>query len=67
METVSQNYIAYSLNRNMDCNKICQDIQNLINKFISSAQPNDNPILKITITKTILGGDELIPKLPSPT
>lgn len=51
----------------MDCNKICQDIQNLINKFISSAQPNDNPILKITITKTILGGDELIPKLPSPT
>jgi hypothetical protein len=51
----------------MDCNKICQDIQKLINKYVSSSQPNDNPILKITITKTILGGDELIPKLPSPT
>lgn len=67
METVSQNYIAYSLKDNLDCNKICGDIQKLINKYVSSAQPNDNPILKITITKTILGGDELIPKLPSPT
>lgn len=67
METVSENYIAYSLNQNLDCNKICGDIQNMINKMVQNNKPLDNCILKITIKQTILGGDELIPKLPSPT
>lgn len=67
METVSENYIAYSLNQNLDCNKICGDIQKMINKMVQNNKPLDNCILKITIKQTILGGDELIPKLPSPT
>lgn len=67
METVSENYIAYSLNQNLDCNKICGDIQKMINKMVQDKGPLDNCILKITIKQTILGGDELIPKLPSPT
>jgi hypothetical protein len=67
METVSENFIAYSLNGNLDCNKICGDIQKMINKMIQDKGPLDNYILKITIKQTILGGDELIMKLPSPT
>jgi hypothetical protein len=67
METVSQNYIAYSLTQNLDCNKICADIQKLVNKNLQNIKPDDNYILKINIIKTTLGGDELIPKLPSPT
>jgi hypothetical protein len=67
METVSENHISYSLNQNLDCNKICGDIQKMINKMVQNKGPLDNCILKITIKQTILGGDELIPKLPSPT
>lgn len=60
METVSQNFISYSLNQNLDCNKICHDIQNLINK----SRPDTNSVLVIRIQQTKLGGDELILKLP---
>lgn len=67
METVSENHISYSLNQNLDCNKICGDIQKMINKMVQDKGSLDNCILKITIKQTILGGDELIPKLPSPT
>jgi hypothetical protein len=67
METVSEKYIAYSLNKNLDCNKICGDIQKMVNKIVQDNKSLDNCILKITIRQTILGGDELIPKLPSPT
>ena len=67
METVSEYYIAYSLNKNLDCNKICGDIQNLINKIVQKNIGLEDCVLKITFIKTTLGGDELIPKLPSPT
>jgi len=60
METVSQNFISYSLGQNLDCGKICQDIQNLIMK----TQPDPNSVLVIRIQETKLGGDELILKLP---
>ena len=60
METVSQNFISYNLNQNLDCNKICKDIQNLINK----SRPDPNSVLVIRIQGTKLGGDELILKLP---
>lgn len=60
METVSQNFISYSLNQNLDCNKICKDIQALIIKN----SPDSNSVLVIKIQTTKLGGDNLILKLP---
>ena len=67
MEIVSENYLVYSLNQSLECSKICVDIQKMINKMVQNKGPLDHCILKINIKQTILGGDELIPKLPSPT
>jgi len=42
MVTVSQNMnIVYRLEDNLDCNKICKDIQNMVNKKIESGGLKD--------------------------
>lgn len=64
MENFTNHFLAYSLDKNLDCNKICQDIQKLIS---NSPPPNDNKILKVYISRSSVGGDELILKLPGPT
>lgn len=54
--------IAISLNQNIQCEYICQQIQKLVNKFQSSQNIN-GALLIIDIVQPVDGGDNHIPKL----
>jgi len=54
--------IAISLNHNVQCEYICQQIQKLVTKFQSS-QDISGALLVINIIKPVDGGDNHIPKI----
>lgn len=54
--------IAISLNKNIQCEQICAEIQKLVTKLASS-QDISSSVLVIDIIQTTDGGDSHIPKL----
>jgi hypothetical protein len=55
--------IAITLNKNIECEYICKQIQKLVNKFQQSSQDISGAVLVLDIIQTIDGGDHHIPKL----
>lgn len=55
--------IAITLNKNIECEHICQQIQKLVAKFQQSGEDLSQSVLVIDIIKTVDGGDSHIPKL----
>jgi hypothetical protein len=53
--------LAYCLNKNLDSQKLLQDIQNLVNKH--NQEPNNQLILTIRVVKINQETVEHIPKL----
>lgn len=53
--------ILYRLDENLDCNKICGDIQNMLNKKMTEGQLN-NSVLTIGIS-TIIDSQEKVQTL----
>ena len=54
--------IAIALNKNIQCEQICSEIQKLVTK-LSSSQDISQSVLVIDIIQTTDGGDNHIPKL----
>lgn len=54
--------IVYRLDKNIDAQKVINDIQNLINKF-QQTNPQDIGLLTITIKSVSYDDTSLIPKL----
>jgi hypothetical protein len=52
--------LAYSLNKNIDAQKVFEDITNLINKTV---EPNKNYVLVIRLQEINLDNHDLIPKI----
>lgn len=61
MEIVSEIMVSISLNKNIDCNKLCQEVIKLISKHSSNNQTH-NLVLTIDI-KTVTNNTSFIPKL----
>jgi len=55
--------IAITLNKNIECEYICKQVQKLVNKFQQSSQDISGAVLVLDIIQTIDGGDNHIPKL----
>jgi len=55
--------IGITLNKDIQCEYICQQIQKLVTKFQQSGEDLSQSILVIDIIKTVDGGDNHIPKL----
>ena len=55
--------IYITLNKDIQCEHICQQVQKLVNKFQQSSQDISRAILVLDIIETIDGGDNHIPKL----
>ena len=54
--------IAYTLDKNIDGQKIISDIENLVQKFVQN-EPNKIPILYIDIRSITREDTSLIPKI----
>jgi hypothetical protein len=55
--------IYITLNKDIQCEHICQQVQKLVNNFQQSSQDISRAILVLDIIQTIDGGDNHIPKL----
>ena len=55
--------IAITLNKNIECDFICKQIQKLVNEFQQNGQDISTAVLVLNIIQTIDGGDYHIPKL----
>ena len=55
--------IGITLNKNIECEYICKQVQKLVNKFQQSSQDISGAVLVLDIIQTIDGGDNHIPKL----
>jgi len=55
--------IAITLNKQIECEKICNQIQNLLNKYQQNGSDISKSVLIINIVQTTDGGDNHIPKL----
>ena len=55
--------IAITLNKDIQCEYICQQIQKLVAKFQQSGEDLSQSILVIDIIKVVDGGDSHIPKI----
>ena len=55
--------IYITLNKEIQCEHICQQVQKLVNNFQQSSQDISRAILVLDIIETIDGGDNHIPKL----
>jgi hypothetical protein len=55
--------IGITLNKDIQCEYICQQIQKLVTKFQQSGEDLSQSILVIDIIKTVDGGDNHIPKI----
>jgi hypothetical protein len=55
--------IAITLNKNIECEYICQQIQKLVSKFQQSGEDLSQSILVIDLVKITDGGDNHILKL----
>jgi hypothetical protein len=54
---------AINLNKNIECEYICQQIQKLVTKFQQDGGNLPQSVLVIDIIQTVDGGDNHIPKL----
>jgi|694.fasta_scaffold00036_156 hypothetical protein len=54
---------AIALNKNIECEYICQQIQKLVTKFQQDGGNLPQSILVIDIIQTVDGGDNHIPKI----
>jgi hypothetical protein len=61
MEIVSKIMVSISLNKNIDCNKLCQEVIKLIHKHSINNQTH-NLILTIDV-KTVTDDNNFIPKI----
>jgi hypothetical protein len=55
--------IALTLNKNIECEYLCQQIQKLVTKFQQDGGNLPESVLVIDIIQTVHGGDNHIPKL----
>lgn len=55
--------IAINLNKNIECEYICQQIQKLVTKFQQGGGNLPESVIVIDIIQTIDGGDNHIPKI----
>ena len=62
MLIVSENMIYYSLDKNLDGNRILEDIQRLLNKFDKKTLESSVLVVKIQQVSDYKG-DSLLPKL----
>lgn len=56
--------IIFSFSNGLDCNKICNGIQNLVNKYVGAGKVVDNSFLIINIANVSCTIDPELPKLP---
>lgn len=63
MVVVSENMIAYTLNKNINGEKLLNDINKLVNEFQKNNIDNQIPILVIDIRTVTRDDNSLIPKL----
>jgi hypothetical protein len=54
---------AITLNKNIECEYICQQIQKIVTKFQQSGGNLPESVLVIDIIQTVDGGDNHIPKI----
>ena len=54
---------AINLNKNIECEYICQQIQKLVTRFQQDGGNLPQSVLVIDIIQTVDGGDNHIPKL----
>jgi hypothetical protein len=54
---------AINLNKNIECEYICQQIQKLVTKFQQDGGNLPQSVLVIDIIQTVDGGDNHIPKI----
>ena len=59
-----ENSIVLSFNNGLDCNKICHEIQNLINRYTGSGKVVDNSFLIINIANVSCTIEPELPKIP---
>jgi hypothetical protein len=57
------NKIAISLNKEVPCEYICQQIEKLAKNFMKNSQDINGALLVIDIVKPVDGGDNHIPKI----
>ena len=55
--------VCFSLNNELSCDKICAQIQKMINSYQQNNQINENSLLVIEIKQIIDSKDNLMPKL----
>ncbi len=55
--------IAITLNKNIECEYICSQIQKLVTQYQQTSQDISGTVLVIDIVKVTDGGDNHIPKL----
>lgn len=55
--------IAISLNKNIECDYICRQIQSLVNKYQQNSQDISRAVLVIDIVNVTDSLDSLIPKI----
>jgi hypothetical protein len=55
--------VCFSLNGELSCDKICSQIQKMINSYQQNNQINENSLLVIEIKQIIDSKDNLMPKL----
>lgn len=55
--------VCIKLNKDIQCDYICNRVQNLVNKFRNDSQDISEAVLIIDIKSTTDGGDNHIPKL----
>ncbi len=55
--------VCFSLNNELSCDKICSQIQKMINSYQQNNQINENSLLVIEIKQIIDSKDNLMPKL----
>lgn len=54
---------AISLNKNIECDYICRQIQSLVNKYQQNSQDISRAVLVIDIVNVTDSNDSLIPKI----
>ena len=55
--------LAFNLGNDLSCDKVCKEIQKLVNDYKKENPNSTSPLLVISIKETIDGGNNHIPKI----